>query len=86
AVASAACSGLVGRNTPCRTRYRQTPLVYADCTATGRAVSQVESYLTDEVVPFFGNTHTTMSIAGAQMTCFWHEARQIIAQAVNAKV
>lgn len=46
----------------------------------------LQTYLADQVVPLFGNTHTTTSITGAQTTCFRHEARQIIAQAVNAKV
>lgn len=46
----------------------------------------LQAYLADQVVPLFGNTHTTTSITGAQTTCFRHEARQIIAQAVNAKV
>jgi selenocysteine lyase/cysteine desulfurase len=37
-------------------------------------------------MPLYGNTHTTTSITGHQSTCFRHEARQIIAEAVNAKV
>lgn len=78
--------GLVGRNAPFRTPYGSKPLVYSDWTATGRAVACIERYLYNEVVALFGNTHTTTSITGAQTTCFRHEARQIIAQAVNAKV
>ncbi|CAM9887519.1 unnamed protein product [Pylaiella littoralis] len=78
--------GLIGRNAPFRTPYGMKPLVYSDWTATGRAVDSIETYLADQVVPLFGNTHTTTSITGAQTTCFRHEARQIIAQAVNAKV
>ncbi|CAB1100192.1 unnamed protein product [Ectocarpus sp. CCAP 1310/34] len=78
--------GLLGRNTPFRTPYGMKPLVYSDWTATGRAVASIETYLADQVVPLFGNTHTTTSITGAQTSCFRHEARQIIAQAVNAKV
>ena len=39
-----------------------------------------------EVMPLYGNTHTTSSITGHQSTCFRHEARQIVAEAVNAKV
>lgn len=77
---------LVGRHASFRTPYGSRPLVYSDWTATGRAVSSIERFLYDEVVPLFGNTHTTTSITGAQTTCFRHEARQIIAQAVNAKV
>eukprot|EP01034_Spumella_vulgaris_P024591 gene24590-30957_t len=37
-------------------------------------------------MPFYGNTHTTTSVTGHQSTCFRHEARQIIAESVNAKV
>jgi len=62
------------------------PIVYTDWTASGRAHAAVESYVTREVLPFYANTHTTTSVTGAQSTCFRHEARQMIAEAVNAKV
>ena len=45
-----------------------------------------QAFIGEQVAPLFGNTHTTTSVTGAQTTCFRHEARQIIAQAVNAKV
>lgn len=86
AAAASVRRGLVGRNAPFRTPYGSKPLVYSDWTATGRAVRSIERYLEEEVLPLFGNTHTTTSITGAQTTCYRHEARQIIAQAVNAKV
>ncbi|EWM20018.1 cysteine desulfurase [Nannochloropsis gaditana] len=37
-------------------------------------------------MPFYGNTHTTTSITGMQTTLYRHEARQIIAESVNARV
>ncbi|CAN0147246.1 unnamed protein product, partial [Laminaria digitata] len=77
---------LVGRHAPFRTPFGLKPLVYSDWTATARAVSCIERYLYKDVLPLFGNTHTTTSITGAQTTCFRHEARQVIAEAVNAKV
>jgi selenocysteine lyase/cysteine desulfurase len=40
----------------------------------------------ENVIPLYGNTHTTTSITGHQTTCFRHEARQIVAEAVNAKI
>jgi selenocysteine lyase/cysteine desulfurase len=46
----------------------------------------VEAYVAREVLPFYANTHTTTSVTGAQSTCFRHEARQMVAEAVNAKV
>jgi selenocysteine lyase/cysteine desulfurase len=66
--------------------YGARPCVYADWTASGRALAQVERYIQDEVLPLYGNTHTTTSITGNQSTCFRHESRQIIAEATNAKI
>ncbi|CAM9639661.1 unnamed protein product [Chrysoparadoxa australica] len=86
----AACTqfrnSLVGRNHPIQTPYGSVPLVYADYTATGRPLAIIERYLADEVLPFYANTHTTTSITGSQSTCFRHEARQIIAESVNARI
>lgn len=68
------------------TPFGEKPIVYADWTASGRCVGKIESYVTNTVMPFYGNTHTTTSITGHQSTCFRHEARQIIAEACNAKI
>ena len=61
-------------------------MIYADWTASGRGLRQLEQYLVDEVLPTYGNTHTTTSRSGHQSTCFRHEARQVVAEAVNAKI
>jgi selenocysteine lyase/cysteine desulfurase len=66
--------------------YGERPLVYCDWTASGKCVSKVENYIAENVIPLYGNTHTTTSITGHQTTCFRHEARQIVAEACNAKV
>ncbi|KAG5192248.1 pyridoxal phosphate-dependent transferase, partial [Tribonema minus] len=77
---------LVGRLSPFMSPYGQMPLVYADWTATGRSLASIESYIANEVMPMYGNTHTTTSITGSQSTCFQHEARQLVAEYVNAKI
>ncbi|CAM9968587.1 unnamed protein product, partial [Discosporangium mesarthrocarpum] len=79
-------SNLIGRYAPFQTPYGTKPLVYADWTATGRPLAMIERYLVEDVMTMYGNTHTTTSVTGAQTTCFRHEARQIVAEAVNAKV
>ncbi|KAG7383205.1 hypothetical protein PHYPSEUDO_003939 [Phytophthora pseudosyringae] len=77
---------VVGRQTLFESPFGSRALSYADFTASSKPLQCVEDYLQREVMPLYGNTHTTTSITGLQTTCFRHEARQIVAQAVNAKI
>jgi selenocysteine lyase/cysteine desulfurase/tRNA(Ile)-lysidine synthase TilS/MesJ len=77
---------VVGRRTLFESPFGARALSYADFTASSKPLQCVEDYLQTEVMPLYGNTHTTTSVTGLQTTCFRHEARQIVAQAVNAKI
>lgn len=79
-------SNIIGSNELFTSPYGEKPLLYCDWTASGRALRNIENYIQDNVLRFYGNTHTTTSITGHQSTCFRHESRQIIAEATNAKV
>jgi hypothetical protein len=61
------------------------PMVYCDQTASNRPLQSIEKYLQDKCLPLYGNTHTNTSITGSQSTAFVAEARQLTAEAVNAK-
>jgi hypothetical protein len=61
------------------------PMVYCDQTASNRPLQSIEKYLQDTCWPLYGNTHTNTSITGSQSTAFVAEARQLVAEAVNAK-
>ena len=43
-------------------------LVYADCTASGRALSFIEDYIRERVLPMYANTHTEASATGLHTT------------------
>ncbi len=58
-------------------------VTYADYTASGRALSFIEDYLRDAVLPLYANTHTESSGTGLQTTRFREEARRIIRDAVG---
>lgn len=79
-------AGVMGQYTAFTSPFGQKPIVYADWTASGRALNFMEKFISQQALPFYANTHTTQSVTGLQSTCFRHEARQIIAQSVNAKV
>lgn len=76
---------LIGRNVPFETPFGTRAQCYADYTASGKAVESIETFIRNEVMPTYGNTHTTTSITGLQTTSFREEARQIIRKALNAR-
>ena len=67
-------------------KFLQLPLVYGDQTASNRPVQSIEEYLQRVCLPLYGNTHTNTSITGSQSTALVAEARQLVAEACNAKI
>lgn len=76
----------IGHGARFHSPYGPKILLYADWAASGRALIPVERHISKHVLPLYANTHTTTSVAGLQSSCFRMEARQIIAQATNARV
>ncbi|KAH8079628.1 pyridoxal phosphate-dependent transferase [Filobasidium floriforme] len=64
--------------------YGITPYVYADWTASGQSLKCIEEYIRDEVLPWYGNTHTEASFSGQQMGAFREQARTMVKTACNA--
>jgi len=58
-------------------------VTYADYTASGRALSFIEEFVRDEVLPRYANTHTESSGTGLQTTRLREDARAIIRDAVG---
>lgn len=77
-------SGLIGDGIEIDTPFGRKPLLYADYVASGRALTQVEDFVRDEVLPYYANSHTEASFCGAAMTRMRGEARQAIAASLNA--
>jgi selenocysteine lyase/cysteine desulfurase len=58
-------------------------MVYADFTASGRAVSFIEDFIRERVLPTYANTHTESSGTGLQTTVLREDARRIVRDAVG---
>ena len=58
-------------------------VTYVDYTASGRALSFLEDFVRDEVLPRYANTHTESSGTGLQTTRLREDAREIIRAAVG---
>lgn len=74
---------VIGGNSFIDGPFGRKPLIYADYTASGRALHSIERYIQHEVLPVYANTHSESSHTGRQTTQLREQARQIIHQAVN---
>lgn len=75
---------IIGYNRCFTSPFGVRRITYADYTASGRSLKCVEDFIREEVLPTYGNTHTSTSLCGHQTMLYREEAREMIANAVNA--
>ncbi|MFN4100686.1 MAG: aminotransferase class V-fold PLP-dependent enzyme, partial [Pararhodobacter sp.] len=66
------------------TAFGARPLIYADHTASGRALGLIEDAIRDHVLPLYGNTHTETSATGQYTTRLRELAREAVRAGVGA--
>ena len=76
-------NGMIGRDAMLATPFGERLMVYADYTASGRALRQVETQI-ESLSGLYANPHTVDSATGRASSVWMHQAEAIIRQAVNA--
>ncbi|KAA8547004.1 hypothetical protein F0562_003433 [Nyssa sinensis] len=61
-------SQIIGHNSEFNSPFGKRRLTYADHTASGRSLHYIENYIINNVLPFYGNSHTSDSYVGQRTT------------------
>ncbi|GGE27767.1 aminotransferase class V [Primorskyibacter flagellatus] len=77
-------AGEIGRDLRVATRDGAMPMLYADYTATGRALRQVEEAVMTDVLPWYANSHSRQSLCGRMMNAGRAAARAYVAEQIGA--
>ncbi|KAI7997600.1 putative cysteine desulfurase [Camellia lanceoleosa] len=78
-------SQIIGGDLEFESPFGKRRLTYADHTASGRCLHYIENYIINNVLPFYGNSHSSDSYVGERTTKMVLEASQYVKRCLGGR-
>ena len=73
----------IGNDVTFNSPFGKKSIVYADFTASGRGLYEVEKFISSQILPFYANIHSSCGYLAEQSTAFRNEAKSIVRRYCN---
>ena len=73
----------IGNDVTFNSPYGKKSVVYADFTASGRGLYEIENFISNQILPFYANIHSSCGYLAEQSTAFRNEAKSIVRRYCN---
>ena len=73
----------IGNDVTFTSPYGKKSVVYTDFTASGRGLYEIEKFISNQILPFYANIHTSCGYLAEQSTAFRNEAKSIVRRYCN---
>ena len=68
----------IGNDVTFNSPYGKKSVVYADFTASGRGLYEIEKFISNQILPFYANIHSSCGYLAEQSSAFRNEAKSIV--------
>ena len=73
----------IGNDVTFNSPFGKKSIVYADFTASGRGLYEVEKFISSQILPFYANIHSSCGYLAEQSSAFRNEAKSIVRRYCN---
>lgn len=73
----------IGNNITFQSPFGPKQIIYTDFTASGRGLSQIETFISEQILPFYANVHSFSGYLPEQSEAFRQEAKSIVRRYCN---
>ena len=73
----------IGNDVTFNSPFGKKSIVYADFTASGRGLYEIEKFISSQILPFYANIHSSCGYLAEQSSAFRNEAKSIVRRYCN---